>query len=49
MAEYKARLLSVTRKEVNAALKKYLNPDALIISAVGPVAKIKKELAQFAK
>jgi predicted Zn-dependent peptidase len=47
MAEYKARLLAVTKKEVNAALKKYLNPDALVISAVGPVAKVKKELETF--
>jgi len=49
MAEYKDRLLKVTKAEVTEALKKYLNPDKLIISAAGPVEKIKKELIQFAK
>ncbi len=48
MAEYKARLQSVTKAEVNAALRKYLNPKELIISAAGPVAGIKKELVTFA-
>jgi zinc protease len=49
MTEYKARILNVTKKEVNEALKKYLNPERLIISAAGPVAKIKKELETLGK
>lgn len=49
MAEYKARLLHVTKAEVNATLKKHLNPEQLIISAAGPVAGIKKDLETFAK
>ncbi len=48
MAEYKARLQNVTKAEVNAALKKYLNPEKLVISAAGPVARIKKDLETFA-
>lgn len=48
IAEYKARLLNVTKAEVNAALKKYLDPGALIISAAGPVVGIKKELESLA-
>jgi zinc protease len=31
------RLAKLTVKEVNAALKKYINPDALIIAGAGPV------------
>ncbi len=49
MAEYKERLLNVSKTEVNTALKKYLDPETLIISAAGPVAKIKKDLETFAK
>ncbi len=49
MAEYKARLVSVTKKEVNDALKKHLRSDALVISAAGPVAKVKKELDALGK
>ncbi len=48
IAEHKTRLLNVTKAEVNAALKKYLNPDRLVISAAGPVAKIKKGLETLA-
>jgi len=39
---------SVTQKEINAALKKYLNPATLVISAAGPIATVQKELANFA-
>ena len=49
MEEYKQRILSVTLKEVNDALKTYLNPNTLTISAAGPVEKIKKELLHFSK
>jgi zinc protease len=48
MAEYKARLRNVTKAEVNAALKKYLNPEQLVISAAGPVVNIKKDLETLA-
>lgn len=46
---FKQRILTVTRKEVNDALKTYLDPRTLTISAAGPVAAIKKELQAFAK
>ena len=49
MEEYKQRILNVTLKEVNDAIKTYLNPNTLTISAAGPVEKVKKELQIFAK
>jgi zinc protease len=39
---------TVTQKEINTALKKYLNPQTLVISAAGPIANIEKDLASFA-
>ena len=46
--EYRNRLLTVTRKEINLALKNYLQPDKLIISGAGPTQVIKKDiLANF--
>ncbi len=42
--EYKNKLMSVTRKEVNNALKIYLDPTMLTISGAGPVANQKKEI-----
>lgn len=46
---YKARLQSVTKKEVNDAIKKYLNPDHLTISCAGPIQSVKKDIETFAK
>jgi zinc protease len=44
MDEYKNRLMTVTRKEINHALKTYLHPDKLTISGAGPTQKIKKDI-----
>lgn len=44
MEHFKASLLAVTKKDVNTALKKYLHPTAISISAAGPVHSIKKQL-----
>ncbi len=44
---FRQKLYTCTRSEVNAALKKYLNPIAITISAVGPVAAVKKNLEIF--
>lgn len=46
---YKERLQALTTKEVNAAIKKYLNPKTLSISCAGPVKHVKKELESFSK
>ena len=40
---------TVTQKEINAALRKYLNPQALVISAAGPIATVQKDLSAFAR
>lgn len=44
---FRQKLYTCTRSEVNAALKKYLNPVAITISAAGPVAAVKKDLEIF--
>jgi zinc protease len=49
MEEYKNRILAVTLKEVNEAIKLYLNPNTLTISGAGPVEKVRKELLAFSK
>jgi zinc protease len=49
MAERNKRMLAVTRAEVNAALKKYLDTSKLVISAAGPVKQKEKELMSLAK
>ncbi len=45
---YRERFQNCTRAEINVALKKYLKPNNLVISAAGPIATVKKELAAFA-
>jgi zinc protease len=47
--EYKQRILLVTQKEVNEAIRTYLNPNTLTISGAGPIATVKKELQSFIK
>jgi zinc protease len=42
-------LQQLTKKQVNQAIKKYIDPDALTISAAGPVHTVKKEMHTFAK
>ena len=49
IAVYKERILTVTLKEVNEALKTYLNPNTLTISGAGPVEKVRKTLQTFTK
>jgi len=45
--EYKSRLMTVSRKEINHALKTHLHPDKLIISGAGPTDIMKKELLKI--
>ena len=47
MEEFKERLQTVTRKEVNDVIKKYLDPKRLSISSAGPVKGLEKEIARF--
>jgi predicted Zn-dependent peptidase len=47
--EHKKRLLSVTLSEVNAALKRYLDPATLTVSGAGPISSVKKELQGLMK
>lgn len=49
MEMFKTRLLNVTKAEVNAALKKYIEPSKLIISAAGPIASVRKDITNFQK
>lgn len=42
--EYRTRLLTVSRKEINAALKTHLHPDKLLISGAGPIQSVQKEI-----
>jgi len=41
---YEAQLRSVTKTEVTSAIKKYLDPKQMIISAAGPTKQVTKEL-----
>ncbi len=43
------KLLNCSMKEINLALKKYLRSDKILISAAGPIEKVKKELLAFKK
>lgn len=44
MNTFKQQLLTVTQKEINQALKKYLNPDTLIISGAGPISEVRQQI-----
>lgn len=46
---YKEALQNCTKTQINKALKKYLDPNTIIISAAGPVSTVAKELKSFAK
>ena len=46
---YRERMYSCSRAEVNQALKKYLNPENIVISAAGPVDKVAKDLKKLVK
>lgn len=47
--EHKNRIHSLTRTQVNDAIKLYLNPANLTVSGAGPVAGVKKDLQAFIK
>lgn len=47
--EYQQKLLRVTKAEVNKAMRKYLDPSTMVISAAGPVSSIEKKLKEFAR
>ncbi|MEN9920330.1 MAG: hypothetical protein RL538_223 [Candidatus Parcubacteria bacterium] len=49
IALHKAKIKKLTAEEVNSAMKLYLDPATLIISAVGPIKAIKKDLEAFMK
>lgn len=48
IGEHQQNMLLVSRSEVNAALKKYLDPHKLVIAAAGPVSNKTKELKTLA-
>lgn len=47
--KYRERLYNCSRAEVNRALKKYLDPTNVVISAAGPVDKVAKDLKAIVK
>ncbi|MCA9353960.1 MAG: insulinase family protein [Candidatus Kaiserbacteria bacterium] len=47
IAAHKAKLANITRKEVNDAIKKYLDPTRFIISGAGPTKASEKDLRKF--
>lgn len=49
MLEHKKRVSNLTLKEVNHAIKTYLNPNTLTISGAGPIKTIKNDLEKVAK
>ncbi len=49
MTSYESALQTVTRKEVNAAIVKYLDPKRMAISAAGPTKLVEKELVALSK
>lgn len=49
MQAHKNKIHTITIAEVNTAIKTYLNPATLTISAAGPTAKVKKDLQTFLK
>jgi len=44
ISEHKARIATLTLDEVNMAIKTYLNPSTLTVSAAGPVKAVKKDI-----
>tara|TARA_B100000508_G_scaffold104137_1_gene82445 strand:+ start:1051 stop:2337 length:1287 start_codon:yes stop_codon:yes gene_type:complete len=49
MREHKEKIHSVTKKEVNAAIKKYLDPKNMSVSGAGPTKAVRKELESWYK
>jgi len=46
---FQAKIQNLTVQDVNTAIRKYLNPRALVISGAGPIQSVKKELEKFGK
>jgi zinc protease len=46
---FKKDIASLTTAQVNAALKKYLDPSHIVISGAGPIKSVEKELKKFAQ
>lgn len=49
MKQHKARINTLTVKEVNEAIQTYLNPANLTISGAGPVKTVQKDITAFIK
>jgi zinc protease len=49
IAQHKAKIDTLTVTEVNTALRRYLNPATLTVSAAGPTKAVKKDLEAFMK
>lgn len=49
MQEHEKQILAVTKAEVDAALRKYLDPSKIVFAAAGPVLVKKKELQAFVR
>jgi len=46
--DFRSTFQTLTKKQINQALKKYLRSDSLCISAVGPIESVWKDLQKFA-
>lgn len=49
MEEHKAKIETVTKKQINDSIRKYLNPKTMSVSGAGPTAAVKKELEEWYK
>lgn len=49
MREHKNRVKTLTLKEVNNAIKTYLNPANLTVSGAGPIKAVQKDIKKFMK
>jgi len=47
--QFKARLRTTTRAQVNAVIKKYFDPKSFVVSAAGPIAAIEKDIKSLLK
>lgn len=49
MRQFKDRLSTITRAQVNTVIKKYFNPKSFTISAAGPIYTVQKDIQSFLK
>lgn len=49
IAEFKERAATITLKEVNDVIRRYLDPTWLTVSGAGPISSVKKSLEEFIK